>query len=38
VAKKYDYSQGDADVISALSIVSAGFGFAVVAESHKCKR
>ena len=33
VAKKYDYSQGDADVISALSIVSAGFGFAVVAES-----
>lgn len=33
VAKKYDYSQGDTDAISALSIVSAGFGFAVVAES-----
>lgn len=33
VAKKYDYSQGDADVISALSIVSAGFGFAFAAES-----
>lgn len=32
VAKKYDYSQGDADVISALSIVSAGFGFAFAAE------
>ncbi|HRG09343.1 MAG TPA: hypothetical protein PLJ08_12275, partial [Cyclobacteriaceae bacterium] len=33
VAKKYDYSQGDVDAISALSIVSAGFGFALVAES-----
>ncbi len=33
VAKKYDYSQGDADVVSTLSLVSAGLGFAVVAES-----
>ncbi|MCW5909896.1 MAG: hypothetical protein KIT62_02420 [Cyclobacteriaceae bacterium] len=32
VAQKYDYTQGDVDVISTLSLISAGLGFAVAAE------
>lgn len=33
VAQKYNYSQGDVDVISTLTLVSAGLGFAVVGET-----
>ncbi len=33
VAKKYDYTQGDADVISSLTWITTGLGAAVAAES-----
>ncbi|MBX2896739.1 MAG: hypothetical protein KF763_14935 [Cyclobacteriaceae bacterium] len=32
-AQKYAYTQGDVDVISSLTIISTGLGFAVVAEA-----
>ena len=35
VANKYDYSRGDADVISSLTLISTGVGFAFMAESYK---
>jgi len=31
--KKYDYSQGDVDAISSLSLISTGLGFAVVSDA-----
>ncbi len=33
VSKKYEYSQGDADAISSLAIISAGLGFTAVADA-----
>lgn len=33
VAKKYDYSQGDTDVISTLTLIGTGLGLAVAVES-----
>lgn len=32
-AKKYDYSRGDVDAISSLSLIATGIGFTAVAES-----
>ncbi|MBX2915657.1 MAG: hypothetical protein KF856_10350 [Cyclobacteriaceae bacterium] len=32
-AQKYTYTQGDVDVISSLTIISTGLGFAIVAEA-----
>ena len=35
VAKKYDYSRGDVDAISSLTLISTGLGFAAATESVK---
>ncbi len=35
VANKYDYSRGDADVVSSLTLISTGVGFAAMADSYK---
>jgi hypothetical protein len=33
VSKKYDYSQGDVDAVSSLTVIMAGLGFTFVAEA-----
>lgn len=33
VSKRYDYSKGDVDAISSLSLITTGLGFALMAES-----
>jgi hypothetical protein len=33
IARKYDYSRGDVEAISSLTVISAGLGFTAIAES-----